>query len=183
MKDIGKALNMAAHTFYATWFAFGSFEKGALLDLLNVIATTNINPEKLKKYTSNEQFNVNVKPILEEFHKDNSLMAVSIVLADHPLKKWIDEVIKLDWPRDEPTSKPKNQKKSARITADKWLAERLKITQAQAKDAAEVEKALGTKNQGECQKLWTEFSDKFAGTSQAKTALQTALQNKFPGQF
>ncbi|EOX1579431.1 antiviral RADAR system adenosine triphosphatase RdrA [Vibrio cholerae] len=183
MKNIGTALDTVAHTFYATWFAFGSFEKGDLFGLRNVVVTTNINPENLKNYTNNEQFNVNVKPILEAFNKDNSLKAVSIVLAEHPLKKWIDEVIKFDWPQDAPTSKARNQKKSARITADRWLAERLKITQAQAKDAAEVEKALGTKNQGECQKLWTEFSDKFAGTSQAKTALQTALQNKFPGQF
>lgn len=99
MKDIGKALNMAAHTFYATWFAFGSFEKGELLGLPNVIATTNVNPEKLKNYTSNDQFNVNVNPILTAFAEDKYLKAVSIVLAEHPLKKWIDEVIKLDWPK------------------------------------------------------------------------------------
>ncbi|HFG1517187.1 TPA: antiviral RADAR system adenosine triphosphatase RdrA [Vibrio cholerae] len=119
MKDIGKALNMAAHTFYATWFAFGSFEKGDLFDLPNVIATTNINPEKLKNYTSNEQFNVNVKPILEAFNKDNSLKAVSIVLAEHPLKKWIDEVIKFDWPK--PVEDLVAQ-------AEQYLREKLSIT-------------------------------------------------------
>ncbi|WP_337910111.1 antiviral RADAR system adenosine triphosphatase RdrA [Vibrio cholerae] len=119
INDITWAINMAAYAFYATWFAFGSFEKGDLFDLPNVIATTNINPEKLKNYTSNEQFNVNVKPILEAFNKDNSLKAVSIVLAEHPLKKWIDEVIKFDWPK--PVEDLVAQ-------AEQYLREKLSIT-------------------------------------------------------
>ena len=45
INDIASALNMAAYAFYATWFAFGSFEKGELFGLPNVIATNNINPE------------------------------------------------------------------------------------------------------------------------------------------
>lgn len=119
MKHIGTALNMVAHSFYSTWFAFGSFEKGELFDLPNVIATTNINPENLKNYTSNEQFNINVKPILESFEKDNSLKAVSIVLAEHPLKKWIDEVIKLDWPKPA---------EDLEVQAEKDLRKKLSIT-------------------------------------------------------
>lgn len=119
MKRIRTALNMVAHSFYATWFAFGSFEKGELFGLPNVIATTNINPENLKNYTSNDQFNVNVKPILEAFDKNNSLRAVSIVLAEHPLKKWIDEVINLDWPKSEENLEAK---------AEKHLREELGIT-------------------------------------------------------
>ncbi|HDZ8895774.1 TPA: hypothetical protein RUX41_002116 [Aeromonas dhakensis] len=101
MKHIGTTLNMVAHTFYSTWFAFGSFEKGELFDLPNVIATTNINPENLKNYTSNDQFNVNVKPILDAVEKGGALKAVSIILAKHPLKAWIDEAINLDWPKSE----------------------------------------------------------------------------------
>jgi len=101
MKHIGTALNMVAHIFYSTWFAFGSFEKGDLFDLPNVVATTNINPENLKNYTSNDQYNVNVKPILDAFKKDNDLKAVSIVLEKHPLKSWIDQVINFDWPKSE----------------------------------------------------------------------------------
>lgn len=98
---------------------FGSFEKGELFGLPNVIATTNINPENLKNYKSNDQFNVNIKPILEAFDKNNSLRAVSIVLAEHPLKKWIDEVINLDWPKSEENLEAK---------AEKYLREELGIT-------------------------------------------------------
>lgn len=101
MKDIGTALNMVAHSFYSTWFAFGSFEKGELFGLPNVVATTNINPENLKNYASNDQYNVNVKPIVDASKKDTDLNAVSIVLDKHPLKKWIDEVIKFDWSEDD----------------------------------------------------------------------------------
>ncbi|MNY45338.1 hypothetical protein D3C86_1804310 [compost metagenome] len=105
------------------------------------------------------------------------------MLASHPLKEWIDEVIKLDWPKDEPTSKSKSQKKDARASADKWLADKLKITKDEAKNATSVGKALGTKDLDECKKLWAELSNTFTRTSRTKTALQTALQNKFPGQF
>lgn len=101
INDVPWALNMAAYAFYATWFAFGSFEKGELFGLPNVIATTNINPENLKNYTNNDQFNVNVKPILDAVEKDTALKAVSFVLAKHPLKTWIDETINLDWPKSE----------------------------------------------------------------------------------
>ena len=101
MKQIGTALNMVAHSFYATWFAFGSFEKGELFGLPNVVATTNINRENLKNYTSNDQYNVNIKPIMDTFKEETDLNAVSIILNNHPLKKWIDEVIKFDWSEDD----------------------------------------------------------------------------------
>lgn len=180
--NIDWALDMAAYAFYSTWFAFGSFEKGELFGLPNVIATTNINPEKLKNYTSNDQFNVNVKPILEAFENENSLKAVSIVLAKHPLKQWIDEVIKFDWPKDEPVSTAsKAPSKDKKVTSDKWLAEKLMVTPTDAKDPIAVEKALSTKSQTECKNLMSEMSSKFPRKSAAKTALQTALNNKITG--
>ena len=194
MKDIRTALNMAAHSFYSTWFAFGSFEKGELFKLPNVVATTNVNPENLKNYEQHDQFKTNVLPfsptLTQISHKDEDYKTkvtfgqnsrvVSYVLAEHPLKKLIDEVIKLDWPKDEPTSKTKNQNSNARPSADKWLSDKLKITAAQAKNAIEVEKALGARNKSECERLSDEMSSIFKSTSLAKTALQTAIKNKFP---
>lgn len=115
MQHIGTALNMVAHVFYATWFAFGSFEKGGLFDLPNVIATTNIDPKKLKNYEKHDQFKMNVLPFtptLNQIAKQDgeyqkkaafgqNARVVSYVLVEHPLKKWIDEVIKFDWPKSE----------------------------------------------------------------------------------
>jgi len=197
MRDIGRALNMVAHSFYATWFAFGSFEKGELFNLPNVVATTNVNPENLKNYEQHDQFKVNVLPFTptlnqiakkdDDYQKKTAFgqnsRVVSYVLAEHPLKKWIDEVISFDWPKDEPISKPKNQISNARVSADQWLADKLKISRAQAKNAIDVEKELDKINRSDCEKLWVQMSSQFKSTSQAKTALQTALKNKFPEKF
>ena len=182
INNIGWALNMSAYAFYATWFAFGSFEKGELFGLPNVIATTNINPEKLKNYTSNDQFNINVKPILEAFDNDNSLKAVSIVLANHPLKQWIDEVIKFDWPNYGVTPTPPNSpNKGTKVSPEKWLADKLAITLAEAKNPNAVEKALSTKSQTECEELLSNMLRNFSRKSAAKTALQTAIDSKTTG--
>ncbi|HFK2923730.1 TPA: antiviral RADAR system adenosine triphosphatase RdrA [Aeromonas hydrophila] len=190
MKDLGTALNMVAHVFYATWFAFGSFEKGELFNLPNVVATTNVNPENLKNYEQHDQFKVNVLPFtptLNQMAKQDadyknktafgqSSRVVSYILAEHPLKKWIDEVIKFDWPKDEPTPTPKSPKKYA----DKWLAEQLNIKTI---NATELVKAINMKELPECKKLWADMSSTFKRSSKAKAALHTALQTKFPGQF
>lgn len=138
IRDIASALSMAAYAFYATWFSFGSFEKGALFGLPNVIATTNINPERLKNYTGNDQFNLNVKPILDAFNHKNSLKAVSIVLAEHPLKKWIDEVINLDWPKSE---------EDLEVKAEKYLRKELGITAKNINKATIKTKAKGEKTE------------------------------------
>ena len=112
MKNIEKALNMAAHTFYATWFAFGSFEKGELFGLPNVVATTNVNPENLKNYEQHDQFKTNILPFSltpnqvankgDDYEQKNIFgrksRVVSYVLTEHPLKKWIDSLIGLEWP-------------------------------------------------------------------------------------
>ncbi|MCD9549210.1 hypothetical protein GLP21_11280 [Photobacterium carnosum] len=183
MKNIGTALNMVAHSFYSTWFAFGSFEKGELFGLPNVVTTTNINRENLKNYKSNDQYNVNVKSIIDaHLNQDKNLKAVSIVLEHHPLKIWIDDVIRLEWPKDEPSKTPKTTKKetSKRETADQWLSQKLNITKTQATNVTDVTNALSTKDRDECQKLLDEMLEKFKkSSSRAKSALQEAFNKLF----
>lgn len=164
IKDIGGSLNMAAYAFYATWFAFGSFEKGELFSLPNVMATTNINPENLKNYTGNEQFNINVKPMLERFDRDNSLKAVSIVLAEHPLKKWIDEVIKLDWP------KPAEELEAQ---AEKYLRERLGIT-AKTVTVSTI-KTRAKKQTGELNSIYQHMRASFGADNKYTKLLKEAI--------
>lgn len=194
MKNIGTALNMVAHCFYSTWFAFGSFEKGELFDLPNVVATTNINPENLKNYEQNDQFKINVLPFSptlnqqdkqsKEYEKKvsfgQSCRVVSYVLSAHPLKKWIDEVIKFDWSKDEPS---KTQRTNQNESSAKWLAGKLNITEAQAQKSTEVEKALATKTLSECLKLLDDMENQYKRKSKAKTALHTTINKKYPEQF
>ncbi|HDU4673925.1 antiviral RADAR system adenosine triphosphatase RdrA [Klebsiella aerogenes] len=116
MKDIGTALNMVARTFYATWSAFGSFEKGELFGLPNVVATINLNLETLENFENNDHFNVNIGPFApsssqiknkngEPYQSKTSYgihtRTVSYCLAEHPLRCWIDELIKIQWPKPE----------------------------------------------------------------------------------
>jgi hypothetical protein len=170
MRDIGTALNITAHTFYATWFAFGSFEKGELFGLENVVATTNINPENLKNYTGNDQFTANVKPILDAFNRNSSLRAVSIVLAEHPLKKWIDEVIKLNWPKKD--SLPNNK------TSKVWLCNELNITPVPSRlTQTRIEKALEHKTKSECDELLSSGKSIYRESDDVIITLEKAIEN------
>ncbi|MGL5486394.1 MAG: antiviral RADAR system adenosine triphosphatase RdrA [Shewanella sp.] len=114
MTHVGTAINRAAHIFYATWSAFGSFEKGELFGLPNIVSTTNINPENLKKFESSDNFKINVSPF-SPIHSEKTnqqsdayknritfgigTRSITYCLSDHPLKLWIDDLIKIDWPK------------------------------------------------------------------------------------
>ncbi|MFI3247481.1 MAG: hypothetical protein R3Y10_13590, partial [Ferrimonas sp.] len=132
--------NMVAHTFYVTWFAFASFEKGELFGLDNVIATTNTNPENLKNYKYNDQYKRNVRPFLQapnqqEHNNDEDSNAlhglgaecrvVSYALSAHPLKQWIDAVMQWQWPDDEKNTKKSTKKITNKPKQEAWLCEQL----------------------------------------------------------
>ncbi|WP_170950038.1 hypothetical protein, partial [Enterobacter hormaechei] len=61
-RDIGKVLESIGKAFYSTWSAFGSFEKGRLFGLPEVVATVNLNSPY--NFVSNDHFNVNVGPFV-----------------------------------------------------------------------------------------------------------------------
>jgi hypothetical protein len=106
MKEIDIALNIAGKVFYATWSAFGSFEKGLVFGLPTIIATNNINSSR--NFEKNDHYSQNVGPFaprkdsesqaaeVRDAYGKNS-RAVSYVLSAHPLRKWIDDVLKFDW--------------------------------------------------------------------------------------
>lgn len=101
MTVLGKALEMVGMVFCATWSAFGSFEKGLLFGLPDVIATVNLNSPY--NFENNEHYRINVGPLAPTIDQLNSpdaqvyqerscygneTRAVSYYLADHPLRKW-----------------------------------------------------------------------------------------------
>ncbi|MGH5365558.1 hypothetical protein [Citrobacter freundii] len=131
MQDITKAINIVGRVFYSTWSAFGSFEKGELFGLPDVVATTNIN--SAKNFYNHDNFRVNVGPFTpEQSQQSNSdreayqhrkiygekTRTVSNVLATHPLKKWIDEVLSVEFkPKKQTNPQPKRKtlKQAAKI--------------------------------------------------------------------
>ena len=161
MQDIGRALNIVAHTVYATWFSFGSFEKGDLFDLPSLIATTNINPEKLRNYKNNDQFNINIKPLLDSFGENNSLNAISIVLTDHPLKEWIDEAIKFDYGRHEEKAK-------------EYLREQLEIHASRNVTESTIKaKAKLLKNKDKLDPIYEHIKDSFGDDNEVVKLFET----------
>ncbi|MCE0799497.1 hypothetical protein LVQ77_04155 [Buttiauxella sp. S04-F03] len=110
MQDITKAINIVGRIFYSTWSAFGSFEKGELFGLPDVVATTNINSSR--NFYQHANFRTNLGPFtpeqnLQQGPSSRSALnrktfgemsrTVSYVLSSHPLKRWIDAVLLADF--------------------------------------------------------------------------------------
>lgn len=110
MKDIDRALNLIGRVFYATWSAFASFEKGELFGLPDVVATTNINSGR--NFEMHDHYRINVGPFCPTKNQmsDNNnsdylykktygeqTRTVSYVLATHPLRRWIDSILAVNW--------------------------------------------------------------------------------------
>lgn len=195
------ALNIVAFTFYATWSAFGSFEKGELFGLPNVVSTNNINPEKIKNFEKNDHFSTNVGPFApspqqiankqSESYRIRSLFGketrtISYCLADHPLKNWIDELIALDWPKVIISSKEtKSQNNKTEDSKNKypektWLCEKLNISIPDSLRVQTIKKALDDWSLDKCNKLLEEIRIKFPNKLNSTTIknLEKAIKQK-----
>lgn len=124
MQDVDRSLKMAGMVFYATWSAFGSFEKGKLFGLPDVVATVNLNSPS--NFENNDHYRINVGPFSPtklqmedkngQVYKQRSeygkrTRTVSYLLADHPLRSWIDSMPIAD-----------------DVKASRWLLEQLGYT-------------------------------------------------------
>lgn len=110
------SLDLLGFTFNATWAAFASFEKGPLFGLPVTVATTNIASESSSNFESNQHFKSNISPFTPKLEpllklagkKPDTKMTepqarrtfgaatktVTHVLADHPIRLWIEETVK-----------------------------------------------------------------------------------------
>jgi len=130
MQDITQAINIVGRVFYSTWSAFGSFEKGELFGLPDVVATTNIS--SLKNFYQHSNFRANLGPFTPEqnLHQGPTSRSahnrklfgemsrtVSYVLSSHPLKRWIDAVLLADFKQPQ-----KNQSTVKKTTSQRRLS-------------------------------------------------------------
>ncbi|MFL1801458.1 antiviral RADAR system adenosine triphosphatase RdrA [Plesiomonas shigelloides] len=201
MKHIGTAINRVAHIFYSTWFAFGSFEKGELFGLPNVVSTTNINPENLKHVENSDNFNINVRPFFsnrqEITNKQTTSLknrspfgketrAISYFLADHPLKTWIDELIAINWHKPitsgKETKAPTNKVVDAKSKYPEkvWLCEKLNIAVPTALRTPAIVRALENWSLEKCLKLLDEIIEMFPNKLNSPTIknLKEAIAQK-----
>ena len=107
MKDINVAFNLIGKVFYATWSAFGSFEKGEIFGLPEIIATTNIN--SVNNFEHNEHYLINIRPFCptqrQLLNNDTDTLnrktygketkSITYVLVEHPLRIWIEEILSI----------------------------------------------------------------------------------------
>ncbi|HBC3831326.1 TPA: hypothetical protein KD864_004651 [Vibrio parahaemolyticus] len=107
------SLDLINFTFNTTWAAFASFEKGPLFGLPVDVATTNIGTESSATFESNQHYTKNIspftprlKPLLNLVDKNEgsaeararkffgqATNTVTHVLADHPIRLWIAEIL------------------------------------------------------------------------------------------
>ncbi|BBF84083.1 hypothetical protein DLM_0411 [Aquitalea magnusonii] len=143
MTNIGTALEMVGMVFYATWSAFGSFEKGGLFGLPDVVATVNLNSPR--NFEQNDHFRVNILPFslttsqIEQEHQayqdkkafGESSRTASYYLANHPLRIWLDEIPVAQLVNKKGVASAsvtvKDSIKKDRKTAKQWLCEQFGI--------------------------------------------------------
>lgn len=195
MQNVGAALNIAAHTFYATWSAFGSFEKGVLFGLPNVVATTNLNAERLKGFENHDHFKVNIGPFTptraqienkgESYETRKSFgehtRTISYILAHHPLKKWIDEVIDINWPTQETIYKGSSRKtkQSQQVGSKVWLCNKIDISPVPDRlTQSAIAGALEGKNTVECRKLLNEMTEIYPANDLVLKNLKKIIESK-----
>jgi hypothetical protein len=135
-KDLNKGFQLAGRVFYATWSAFGSFEKGRIFGLPEVVATANFNsPHNFE--VNNDHFNINLSPFAvrenedsaekEEYGRDTR--TASYFLSNHPLRIWFEDAM-ASWSAQEKSSK-EEPTTDGKISGDEitdsrvWLREQL----------------------------------------------------------
>ncbi|WBA15492.1 antiviral RADAR system adenosine triphosphatase RdrA [Salinivibrio proteolyticus] len=125
---LNEALKLVGYTFYSTWSAFASFEKGRLFGLPEVVASSNLS--RTSNFEKNDHFTYNIAPFVaastmdEEASKHRNAFGkatetATYFLANHPLKTWIDEAL------DSVQYSHENQANKQDDEARRWLTQRL----------------------------------------------------------
>lgn len=195
VRSVRAALNIAAHTFYSTWSAFGSFEKGELFGLPNVIATTTLNDDKLSNFEKHDHFFINLSPFgllsnsSTESYEHRKFFGthtktITYVLGSHPLKRWLDEVISINWhePKDKqatmpPANKPKRKPKlKAKTKAKDWLSRKLNIEPSRRQTPDVIKDALQNYDVTEQEQIKSEMESLYDEDNRTLKNLNKALK-------
>lgn len=199
MSELAVAMNKAGLVFYATWSAFGNFEKGRLFGLPELV--TGVSLLTAQNFESNDHFKMNighlaprsnqlplpdVKATQERKQYGAAIKSVTYVLAAHPLRKWIDEISNLDKVSNTSSEPPMPDKAELKIgQASKpkaWLCEKLGLNTGDRLTELSIRKAIENWTENQCHKLFNEMEAKYPKATERRV-LKKAFQNKFPGQF
>lgn len=182
MTLIGPALDTVGMVFYATWSAFGSFEKGRLFGLTDEVATVNLNSPH--NFEQNDHFKMNVLPFAPAKSQQGqdtpdsvgkrlygaSTRTASFFLADHPIRLWLDEIFAFEWPKA--TNKPQVKRK---MNAKEWLCDKLGITLPATLTKKRLTEELLKKTDGERKQILTDI-EKAYPKARERNLLENAYQ-------
>ncbi|HHW4403446.1 TPA: antiviral RADAR system adenosine triphosphatase RdrA [Aeromonas hydrophila] len=201
LSALAGTINKAGVVFYATWSAFGNFEKGRLFGLPELV--TGVSLLKTKNFESNDHFKINIghlaprnnqlplpdmKASQERKYYGAATKSITYVLADHPLKKWIDEISNLGWDGASTTSsvpdtREKTEPKVGQASKPKaWLCNKLGLESEKKLTEINILKAIENWSIDNCHKLAKEMESEYPKATE-RNVLQKALNNKYPGQF
>ena len=90
---------VARKTFYSVWSAFGSFEKGAFYELQPVISTVNIGDGEI--FENSDLYRQNIAPFYSKNTQERrffgeQIRAITFLLGEHPLRRWVEQTPKPD---------------------------------------------------------------------------------------
>lgn len=114
---------IARQAFNSLWAAFGSFEKGALYGLPEVVAYVNIGPGKT--FENSDLYRQNIAPFMARTGADSTfgeaVGASTFMLSEHPLRQWVDLI-------DPPTKNAPRRVEKADVTAAReWIKTALEL--------------------------------------------------------
>lgn len=162
------------HTFFSTWSACGSFEKGPLFGLPASISTVNL--DKPSNFEQNPLFRQNILPFFPQGRNIDSdvacygkaMRAATYYLGNHPLKGWLENAITTRGGVDEHTAKIATTT-TTELTADEHANRHLRKLLGLPNNAANViskklEASLQPLSVDQAKKILDEMNEQYPET-------------------
>jgi len=185
---------IARQTFFSLWSAFGSFEKGRIFGLPEIVANVNIGSGL--KFENSDLYRQNIAPFYSIDGPINqygrSVRALTALLGDHPLHLWLAKGVDLaniisktklsGLTNDQPLEKPSSR--LDRRGPKAWLRTQLQLTrllvEPEARSLQNALKELFPTRQ-DARRLLEEFTENYPN-NQYRTLLAAAIDIAYPEQ-
>jgi hypothetical protein len=180
---------VARQTYHSIWAAFGSFEKGPIYGLPDIVANVNIglgiNFQNSDLYRQNIAPFFNEEGLVHDFGRE--LRPITALLGTHPLRKWIDvagiplsEIITVNELNDfTPSSELTGQRRRG---PKAWLRDRLGLTRLLSKpEASSLQQALRKlRNREKARVVLRELENLYPNSTELQNLLTNAIDIAFP---
>lgn len=182
---------IARQAFFSLWSALGSFEKGRLFGLPEIVANVNIGGGL--RFENSDLYRQNIAPFYSADgpvkRYGETVRAVTSLLGDHPLRSWLDKAIDLANGLTNNVlpglgyQQPQDASNSPSVGPKTWVRERLHLTRLM-KDpkARSLQKALTEQfpTRLESLRLLDEFGRTYPESNEVRSLLSDAIDFAHP---